>query len=565
MDQISKDMELNLLEQKINARLSKSVSALQVQIDDLAAPVTSTDSFVTPPNYLPNSMPEWSTMAYTTAATTAATAGDTNRECYNWYRQTAATTALAASAANALKRSVGGAQHSLWAANEGANSDIPIWDGENSTMLMGGSTTKYDISSPLLTDFVNPGHTYYVYFEAALAGSSIDVPTGLQVYAGFWDNTGGQQKWLEGSDFTPIAANYGIPGSRTIEYKIKATTDSGAEILSAAVTITTAPSTLSSDNHVRLSFSGAPGFILYEIYRKVAGVYYRVGIIKNSIDLQFFDMVESGDTVVMVAGYPSVSGNRPQAYAITSEFVPGDLSVGTFAPHVLTIAIPTTYNKSNTTVGNQWFRFGVDELMASGDERGIVIRRLMVSEGFGAWTKHSKDFTAASSPTGTPASSPPSGGTTTDPPPEGGSGRPECVAIDTVTQALVDGEVVDTTFEQVEKDSLLVCGAMALKVRKAKQGTVQEGWELHTENGLALTCTGTHRLIRSHVDRTGISVSVVKIGEFVLTCVDGVFAQSHVVRKIPVLGEIIIKSVDMPAPHLFIANGFVCHNRKVLE
>lgn len=566
MKQQSISIEFDHLERKLKAQIETAASALGERIQTLEAPAFDATNFSAPPNYLPNSHPEYSTMAYGTAATTPATAGDTNRECHNWYRQTSATTTLAATAAAALKRSVSGAEHSLWAANEAVTADIPRWDGVNGTFLLGSSSANYDIACPLPTDFVFPGQTFYVYIEAGLASGSIVQPAGLQFYCGFWDNTAGQRKWIEGGDFTPVLSIFGAPGTRTLEYKILAKTDSGTEILSVAVSTTTAPAALSEENHVRLAFSGAPGFIEYQIYRKDGSVYRKVHTIRNSIDLEFYDMQETAGSIE--SGYPTASGNRPKAYAITQEFEPSSLSSAAFAVHTLTVSVPSTYDRSVTTNAQQWFRFGVDELMAAASERGIVIRRISVSEGYGGWARSALDLGAASSPTSTAASAPSGGNPTGDPPP-GGSGGTQCVALDTLTEILTQefsGDRVDTVktipFSELEKGMSVVCGASALMVKKTHTGTVQKTYLLRTKNGLCLRCTDTHRLVRSRTDTFGTIVRQIEVGSLVLTFAGGCFEQSEIIAKEEILGSCEVKSIWLDAPHLFTANGFVSHNLK---
>lgn len=558
--QIPNEMEIAQLERKLTRLLDDNTQKLDRRLSDLEAPTTQQNSFVGVVNYLPNSHCEWSKMAYETTSTTPATAGDTNRESYNWYYQTEADTSLQTSTP------LIGSGHSGFA---GLNADAPVWNTVDGTFLLGGESTLYDIACPLPTDFVFPGQRFYVYFEAALASSSIAQPDGLQFYCGFHDNTAGQEKWIEGDDFTPSIAVQGVAGTRTLEYKIFAETDSGTQILSTTVSVTTAPTTLDASNHVRLYFDGAAGFIRYVVYRKDGSNYYQVADIRNSIDLQFFDIQETGATVVPVSGFPSLSSQRPQAYAKTSEL--DQLSATAFAPHTLTIQVPTTYNRGNTDAGNQWFRFGVDELMASGDARGIVIRRISVSEGYGSWTRSPRDMQAASSPTST-ATGAPSTGTTTPTPPAPGTGQPTCVTLDTIVTVIkseiVDGKrkeiIKDVEIKDIEKGDIVVCGALALPVRSTLTGTVEFVYEIETENGLKLRCSESHRLITSRFDKTGKAVKFLEVGDYVLTDTYG-FGQSKIAKKSIILERNVVKSLMLPSPHLFTANNFVSHNSKQPE
>ena len=551
-------MEYANLERKITRLLDENTAKLERRLTDLEAPSSIGTSYVGVVNYLPNSHPEWSTLAYGTAGTTPATAGDTNRESYNWYYQTAADTSLQTSTP------LLGTGHSGYA---GLNADAPVWDLVNGLFHIGSESTQYDIACPLPTDFVFPGQRFYVYFEASLADGTVIQPDDLQVYCGFWDNTAGQEKWIEGDDFTPTVAVQGVAGTRTLEYKIFAETDSGTQILSDTVTVTTAPTTLDASNHVRLYFDGAAGFIRYLVYRKDGSNYYQVADIRNSIDLQFFDIAETGSTVVPVDGFPVLSSQRPQAYAKTSEL--DALTSSAFAAHTLTIQVPTTYNRGNTTAGNQWFRFGLDELMGAGDARGIAIRRISVSEGYGSWTRSPRDMQAASSPTSTATGAPGTGNTTINPPPPG-TGNPTCVTLDTIVtkihSEIVDGKrtevLKDVAIEEIEKGDILVCGTNALIVQATHTGTVEFIYEIETENELTLKCSESHRLITSRFDRTGKAVKFLNEGDYVLTEKNGV-EQVRIVRKTLILKRTVVKSIKLPSPHFFTTNKIVSHNRKL--
>lgn len=541
MRQLPQDMYEADLERRLRNEYDAQYDQLESRIQILETPTFESTSYQSPPNYLENSHPEWSTLAYGTAGTSPGTVSDANRNCYNWEYGTAATTDLSTNFSALLASG-----HTGFA---GLNVDAPIWDRENGTFRLGGDTTLYDIACPLPTDFVFPGQRFYVYFEASVAASDTDIGDNQQFYCGFWDDTAKQEKWIEGSAFTPTISVYGASGSRTLEYKILAKTDEGTEMLSTAVSTTSAPATLTPENHIRLSFSGAPGFIEYAIYRNDGGVYRLVHTIRNSIDLQYYDMQENAGA--LVSGYPSVSTSTPKAYSVTTLFDPGD--VGTFTPHTMTIQVPTTYNRSNTGNGQQWFRFGLTELVgASGSRREVVIRRISVSEGYGSWTRSPRDMQAASSPSTSTASGPTTGTTTTNPPP--GGGRPVCVTLDTL---------IDTPNGRVPIKNILpkdkVSYGMDVSVKAVKTGIVQEVIQIRTDAGHVLRCTPSHRLIRSRSDVNGTSVRLLKVGDKILA---RDFTEVTIISKIRVVGECEVKSLTLPSPHLFVTNGLLSHNSK---
>jgi hypothetical protein len=536
------------LERLIENAVDQVRSETDARLTRLENSAVSATQRIASPNYLSNSHPEWSTAAYTTTGVLPSTAGDTNRECYNWYRQTQATTALADTAANALKRSVTGAEHSLWAANEGTDTDIPIWDGVNATFNLGTETVLWDIACPLPTDFIFPGQRFYVSFETLLSSSTVDLE-GVEFYCGFWDNT--NEHWIRGDEFDPIDTIYGAPGTRTLNYKVLATTDGGEQLLSKEVTVSNAPNVLTPANHVRLAFIGAPGYIRFEVYRKDGTTYRKVADIRNSIDLQFYDMFESAGSIE--PGYPSVSGNYPEAKERTVGLT---ANASTTTPHTMLIDIPNTYDRSATS--SQWFRFGLTGHISAA--RGLVIRRLMVSEGYGPWTRAAADLRAQSQHTAS-ASFAPSPGQIFDELPSNG---PWCVTLDTLIDVISkDNTVTQVPISEVDSGAYIACGAQASRVKAVKQGIVQDIYCLTTRRGLFLSCSATHRLVRSMFDRTGVAAKVLRVGDRVLTSHKGKIIQDVITNIEVQVGPCEVKSLSLTSPHLYITNGFVSHNDKL--
>jgi hypothetical protein len=434
--------------------------------------------------------------------------------------------------------------------------DQPVYP----TFNLGSATTRYNVCCPLTTNFVHPGEKFYVYFEASVSQSDTDI-NDAEFYAGFYDNTAGQRKYIEGGDFTPTISVQGVPGTRTLEYKIHARTDSGQEILSAAVTTTTAPATLTTDNRVRLDFTGAPGFIQYTVYRKNGANYYRVGDIRNSIDLNFLDTVESGPSVVPVSGYPVVTGARPQAIARTLDFTPAP--VGTFRPHTMTIQVPLTYDRSVTGNGMQWFRMGLTGLVASGSEREVVIRRISVSSGYGGWSRSPLDSSAASGPSST-ATSAPGGGTPVGDPPGGGGGGPVCLVLDTEVDT-PDGIVL---LDDIEKGDKVLLNGISRKVKKTQDGVVQFVWRLETEDGKVNKCSEEHRWPTLTKKRTTMFL---KVGEYLIDRDDKPVKLVSKTMVFPtdeekrLYGGIRVKRIWVEKPNMFVANGIKTLNQKPLD
>lgn len=347
----------------------------------------------------------WSKLAYLTAGTTPATVGDMNFEAYNWFRQLQSDP-LVFDAAHALKSS----GHSLFAANEGVNADIPRWNRVDGWGQMGSVGTNWDIGCPLPTNFVTPSQRFY--FQC-LVRLRTDTPfSAVKLYAGFFDNTPGIVDWIRSGSFPLSASVYGPTGSTTIAYKLIVTTDSGDTVSSTTVTITNAPASLSGSNGVALSWPRYGGFTTVAIYKTVSGVSYLVFTVGDGANAfndvgQFQRVVDSVPSGVSTA----------RAYAETRVFNPSSA----WAEFDLGIPIPPTYNFSLTT-GNQCLRVGLTG--ATGEGFQVEIDRVGISSDWGLWAISDRDKNAASQPSTSQTSStqgPPSGGG--DPPDDGGGGE----------------------------------------------------------------------------------------------------------------------------------------------
>lgn len=510
----------------------------------LERPPLTEANFITSPNYLINSHPEWSDAAWNNAAPLPA--GNTNYECYRWKYQAKTATDLSSSAA------LISASHTSFGA---LNADAAVWDRVNGAILLGGTTALYDVSAKLKTDFIFPGQRYFVYFEAMAMDTTLDL-TGVEMYCGFWDNTVGIRDWIKGGTFTPTVTVYGATGTRTLKYKVLASTDGGDQLLSTEVTISNAPATMSVDSHVRLSFAGAPGFIRFEVYRYDGLTYRKVADIKNSIDLQFFDMQETGGT--LESGYPVLTTTAPQALKTTVGLTANTTS---YTPHTMYIQVPTTYNRGTTGNLEQWFRMGLSGI--TNKARGLSIRRIMVSEGFGPWTRSAADMQEPKSAPSTTASSSPVPGVTGNRPT---GGRADCVTLNTLIDVIkrVNGIDVVTSIPaaEVTEQHFVVCGGQALPVLQIRDGNVQEIYEITTESGFSITCSGTHRLIQSAFDQYGKAARFIDVGDTVLVSIDGKIDQEKVVGVVMSTGDTRVRSFSLPTPHKFVTNNIISHNDK---
>ena len=547
MRYLNDTMEYAHQERQWRSELETVKQGFEERIAALEAPPRAIANLSASPNYLLNSHPEWSKAAWENASILASSVTDDNRTAYNWFYQTKLDSGQNLGSSSALIAD----GHSSFS----SSGETPIWDRINGQVAIGHETTNYDISTPLSRDFVFPGQRYYVYFETILTDIDADLNE-VELYCGFWDNTGSELKWIEGSDFTPTATVFGAGGTRTLTYKVLASTDSGDQILSTDIVVNNAPNSLSETNHVRLFFIGAPGFISFKVYR-FDGVKHRlVGEVNNSIDLQFFDLQEEIGS--LTTGFPAITTQRPKAYKTTVSLT---ATPDYYTAHTLLIQIPTTYDRGLTTNNKQYFRWGITGPLNK--KRGLGIRRMMVSEGFGPWVRAQGDLTIPlSSPSTTAAYSPGPGVVIGDGPVDGAY----CVTLDTIVEVITKVNGFDIVLQKPIKDievgMKLVCGTEISPITAIKDGVVQQTYQVITESGLSVTCSANHRLLRSRFDKAGTAVYTLKIGDYILVSKEGKFEQEPIKDIIVKIGDTQVRTVSLPAPHLFITNGIVSHNTK---
>lgn len=551
------------LERRMNAQIDVLRTDLEnanATIDSLTNRVSglSNLSYSEITNILDNSFPEWSKAAYTGTGVSPSTVSDDNREAYNWYRQPSADTELVANSTNALKAS----GHSTFAANEDVNGEIPRWKLPEGYIEMGGVSGSYDLLYPLPNDLVYPGLVFYIQFEAMLRSGTLP---DIQFFAEFWDNTAGQRKIIEGGAFTITGEIFGTPGTRSVEYKVLARTDSGEEALSNTLAFANAPNTFSQNNHPRINFRGAPGYIEFEIYRKeVSGSMFVLQyIVRNSIEGTYFDVGNS--PIRDVSGFPSAS-TTPKAYAKTRTFRPGSSD---FVRHSLTIQVPTTYDSSLTGAGMQWLRLGLTGNTAT--DRQVWLRKFGLSLGEGSWSRSSYDnqVNAHSTRTATASSAPSggSGGGVDDPPPFGSGGH--CVLMESLVSVLENGEIKQITLRELQKRCLeetIFCysaGVIGGRVRAVRKAYASRVLKITTSSS-SVTCTLDHPFILNQTDINGTPASKLKKGDFIWFY-NGNLKKEEILGIEEQFGDFEIGIPSLEGSHICILNGFVSHNKAAFD
>lgn len=489
----------------------RSLQAGEILIPNV---VPSQNVFAGGTNHCPNSDLSYSRDAATVIGTLPGTAGDGNLEAFRFYRQQVGAN-VTVSAANALKAT----GHSLFAANEGATPAIPRWDRVNGWIEIGASgATQYDLAIQLLSKVIGPGQRWFIRFRIAAINAAI-VPANVQVYAGIWEKTGAGEGWITGGAFTLSHVINGVPGAQSIDYRVLAKTDSGVSILSSVLNVPNAPNVLSDTNYVKLFYGAGPGFIEFQVLKKVADVYTRVHTVRNSTDLQFNDIGAPGTPQT---GWPAASGSAPRAYAETSHIAIASLGA-TWSANDLTITIPSTYDFSQTQVDGQFLRIGFTN--PTGVDRHLGIDRIWLSTTYNEWAPDVIRLSDGTAPV--PSISPTSGnqgggGPVFGDPPGSGGGGPTCVLTRLPVLVRSKRRLSFKRFsstkigDEVKGEELLPYVALSKKV-----GTTSEYYVLETRNGINYECTGDHRLVLDIEARTFVLARDVKVGTKLAAWVKG--------------------------------------------
>lgn len=562
--EIALKQRIDTLDRLVNERIDVIQAALDAQAIAAASATPPVPAIV---NLIDNSDYNWSLDAYTVPGTTPASAGDGNYEAYNWYRQDQALALLVEDAAHSLKAT----GESTFAANEGADTDIPRWNRDNGWAEVGSvGATNWDIACPLSSNFATPSQRFYFQILASLRTGTA-WPDGIRLFAELYDNTDSAdgKRVLTGTAFGLGGAPFGTVGVTTDQYKIIAITDYGAEIESAVLTIATSNATLTAVHGNALSWVSTQGVVRYDIYRKRAGTTYLIFQILDGAT----SYNDDGQTLKTVAAFPVPGTTKGTARAVSPIFAP----TAAWRVFDLSIIVPPGYDQSKTT-GKQWLRYGLDG--PTTDARQLLCDRAGLSHGWGTWTVSSRDENTGTSmlgniPTSGQVSSsqgPPSPGG--GGPPDDGSGGERCSTPETpITicdrdarreQTLPAGVVRDRV---AKGETIYFTGptGRANRVIRALPGWSDLIVNIQTANGAGRRCSPSDRWITGMGDLgTGTPARRLCEGMPVLTRRKKRLCASPIVSYIYEPGsETVI--FEIANDHIYSAGNALTHNAKVVD
>jgi hypothetical protein len=540
-------------------RMQRQLAALQKQVKQqasasAAASTRSASSLGAVNNFLRNGDLGWSKDNYENAVLAG---GDTNKECEAFYTHAAGTTLLVEDSAHELSAT----GHTI---NNPAGAADPAWDKVNGWLQLGSDKS---VDCPLLRKMAQASKLMYVGFIARKASSGIVIPAGLQLGLGLHDNTAGQRKYLEATQFQLTGTVVGVPGATTSrDYKVVATTDWGETYESNVVTVAGAPSDasyISNSVYVRLDWTSVTGVIQYDIYRKTGATYVLAGQIFNG----FPGFLEQNNYLKSVAGYPAASSTNARAYV---QIDIDDLTTD-WQAYDTTIPVPATYDLSVTT-DKQWLRFTLSQALAAGSERGVEMDKIWLSWNYGNFAS-SADDTNAQHDTDVTATSGSQGGAGTGgggDPPDPGFGGLRCVWEEALVQVFdANGLIVEKPAREVTLSDFIVSfddvgRPVPETIEEILYGFSSRLYTITAENGAQLPCSPSHPLVDSPTDKTGRPAALLCKGDKLLTFRPG---DSHAQPSTVTAWEYIdglfrVRIFRLRNRHLFVAGNLVSHNIK---
>lgn len=478
--------------------------ALQSGAIDLPAADAVIPTYAGGVNYCPNSDLKFSKMAIEVAGAVPADVGDTNHECYRFFRQLQ-TDDVVEDAAHALKA----VDHSLYAANEGADEEIPIWDRVNGFLHWGSTGDLWDVAIKLYNNDIKPGNRWHIRFVLGALTDDL-VPDDLEMFCEFWHRTAADEGIISGGNFD---LEYSLPpdtiaGTKELNYMAVAKTDGGVMLYSQVLNVTDAPNTLGGTNLVRVSYASVSGsgFVEFTVYREdvAAGTFHKIAFIRNANELVVDD---DGDNVAVVDGFPTATNEITQAVAYSQA-----LAVGAFGEALIindfTIKIPDDYNWSETEAFSQYFRFGFRGPTAI--NRQIRVDQIYLGPTYNRWSDSPFDPKDAIPSTSQTSGTPTTGGNGGPP----GSGGGNCIRMDIPVLRLdFDEQHEWMPFRDIPGGDLIENGEAERNVVRCKQTMkTRVFYRIDFSNGVWIFCNRAHRL-RLDKEKHSEAVNRLKTGD----------------------------------------------------
>jgi hypothetical protein len=275
----------------------------------------------------------------------------------------------------ATNNTVKSADHTLYATTV----NDPDWGKQDGWFRLGSDQW---LCHPLKQNVVRPSLQYILSFIYKLANELEGADARIGVFAGIWDDSPGQKKFLEGEPPLLTAEAQGTLGATTREYFVVMYTNWGESIGTNVATVTDSAASLTNSNYVNLSWEQPAGIVRTEIYRNTGGTYV---LLNNPYPQTSYK--DKGATRSSEVGFPTVDRDRSRAYLATTRFNFATASASAWKLAQFNIPCPRGYDASQTT-DQQWFVIGLTESVAVAEsEASQVVAGAGTEDVIGTYTK----------------------------------------------------------------------------------------------------------------------------------------------------------------------------------
>lgn len=209
----------------------------------------------------------------------------------------------------------------------------------------------------------------------------------------------------------------------------------------------------------------------------------------------------------------------------SSQDVGRDIVVSDSDDNVLETSIDTVTSTTEIEMVDPWPFANADPVtvyVVEGGDHGLLVDLIHTSYvSRSAYAPNPEDLNRTLQPAATPNGSSqggPGGAGGIDP----GGGGVGCIALDTPVLTMIGEKYSAVPFEKLIKGDVLFSGFLQCNA-VYELSTVQTNnlYVLRTENGIELECSAKHPVIRSRMDTEGLAVEKLRIGEHILTVVNG--------------------------------------------
>lgn len=406
-------------------------------------------------------------------------------------------------------RAVKSSAHSLYAANEGANTSIVRWDKTAGQAELGGDgTDNYTIAVPLPINLATRGLEMFFAVNVKLrSGAACDTP--IRLFTGIYDTTGGNTKFLEADNFDLDVTFVGTAGTTDYECVVVGTFAGGEQVMSDVVTVTNCAAILNATDFLDWNWDTAPRVLDFALYRKTVGTtdVVRVFTIYNG-ETRFFDQYTDGEEAV--ADLPTAPARREYAYAESLSFTP----TTEYRRVPIFFRVPATYDQAATT-SNQILLVGAYN-DAANDVRPLVIDRPILSLKESVWNRSQRDIERS-------AATVPTSGT-----PDGNQNGCFTANNPIIIKRRPEHAPESIPISEAEKGMFIFNGAGWDRITEVKKSTATRTFYVKLSGGIEFECTASERFITSASDTKGTRFDRLTLGDVIQTSIGGITYQSRI-------------------------------------